>query len=106
MKKIKYEMLVRDNVPSLIEESGRTVIVERAKPEEIQDLLRFKLHETLNQYDNSQDILDLIKCLEVIDAIAVTHGISPTTVLKMKDEMRNKKGGYHEMLVLKEISYE
>lgn len=106
MKRIKFEMLVRDHVPTLIEKSGRSVVAKRANPEEIQELLHFKLHESLNQYENTQDILDLIKCLEVIDAIAKAQGIDSDQVLKIKEAMRNEKGGFEEMLVLKEISYE
>ena len=106
MKKINFELLIRDRVPAIIEKSGRNVIVEQASPSEFKELLHFKLNEVLSHYDSSHDILDLIKVIDVVEALAKLEGYSEEDVLKIREDIVKKKGSYDKRLVLKEINYE
>ena len=49
MKVIKYNKLIRDRIPEIIESSGKKAIVEKIKGEEWLNLLNKKLFEELNE---------------------------------------------------------
>ena len=71
----KYNKLVRDCMPEIIESSGRTYVTEILSDEEYLKMLDAKLDEELAEYHADQNIEELADLMEVIRACAVAPGI-------------------------------
>ena len=73
-KKIVYNKLVRDNIPEIIEASGKTCKTEILSNEEYLQMLDKKLDEELAEYHQEQNIEELADLLEVLYATAKASG--------------------------------
>ena len=69
----RYNKLVRDRIPEIIESSGKTCTTEALSPEEYLRMLDVKLDEELAEYHKDQNIEELADLLEVIHAAAIAH---------------------------------
>lgn len=70
MKTITYNKLVRDRIPEIIEDSGKTCEVEVIDDKTYLEMLDEKLTEELNEYCESHNIEELADLLEVVYATA------------------------------------
>ena len=70
MNIIKYNKLVRDRIPEIIEESGKTCKTEILNDEEYLRMIDAKLDEELAEYHKDQNIEELADLMEVIYAAA------------------------------------
>lgn len=83
----KMNKLVRDNIPDIIEKTGDKpdfVILESA---DYYNELKKKLAEELNEFNESDDVLELCDLVEVISAVLDYKNID----YKEFEEMRSKK---------------
>jgi len=94
------EKLVRDRVPELIEASGRRPEFRVAGGEEYTVLLRAKLHEETDEYLGEPDPEELADLLEVVYALARTHGLDPADLEKVRAAKAAERGGFEQRLVL------
>lgn len=67
----KYNKLVRDRIPEIIESSGRTCVTEILSDEDYLRMLDVKLDEELAEYHDDQNIEELADLMEVIRDCAV-----------------------------------
>ena len=67
----KYNKLVRDRIPEIIESSGRTCVTEILSDEDYLKMLDAKLDEELAEYHADQNIEELADLMEVIRDCAV-----------------------------------
>ena len=67
----KYNKLVRDRIPEIIESSGRTCVTEILSDEDYLRMLDVKLDEELAEYHADQNIEELADLMEVIRDCAV-----------------------------------
>ena len=74
MGTIKYNKLVRDRIPDIIEESGKACVTEILSDEEYLRMVDAKLDEELAEYHKDQNIEELVDLMEVIYAAAVARG--------------------------------
>ena len=70
MKTITYNKLVRDRIPEIIEDSGKTCEVEVLTDKTYLEMLDKKLTEELNEYYESHNAEELADLLEVVYATA------------------------------------
>lgn len=70
MKRTTYNKLVRDRIPEIIEDSGKTCEVEVIDDKTYLEMLDEKLTEELNEYCESHNIEELADLLEVVYATA------------------------------------
>ena len=77
MKKITYHKLVRDRIPEIIEQDGKTCTCSVLDDEDYLKLLDEKLNEELAEYQESKSMEELADLLEVIRAVASARGSSP-----------------------------
>ena len=70
MKTITYNKLVRDRIPEIIEDSGKTCEIEVLDDKTYLEMLDEKLTEELNEYCESHNIEELADLLEVVYATA------------------------------------
>ena len=70
----KYNKLVRDRIPEIIEASGNTCVTEILSDEDYLKMLDAKLDEELAEYHADQNIEELADLMEVIRGCAVVRG--------------------------------
>ncbi|WP_328589254.1 nucleoside triphosphate pyrophosphohydrolase [Litchfieldia alkalitelluris] len=100
----KYNKLVRDKIPSIIKDSGRRCNVERLNEKEYKSRLKEKLEEEVQEYldatDQGESLGELADILEVIHALAETHGTSIREVERIRLQKAEERGGFNERILL------
>ena len=99
----KYNKLVRDRIPEIIEASGKTCVTEVLSNEEYLKMIDAKLDEELAEYHKDQNIEELADLLEVIRAAAIARGYSLEELEKVRAEKAEKRGGFEKKLLLIEV---
>lgn len=100
---IKYNKLVRDRIPEIIEASGKSCVTEILSDEDYLKMLDAKLDEELAEYHKDQNVEELADLLEVIRACAVARGSSVEELELVRAEKAAKRGGFEKRLLLKEV---
>lgn len=94
----KSNKLVRDRIPEIIKQSGRTPIVETLSGLELKDALNAKLieevEEFLNAPDDNKAVEELADIFEVISALATWHNFSEDELLTFAQNKRKYRGGF------------
>ena len=102
-----YNKLVRDRIPEIIEGTGKKFSTRTLDQSEFIKKLRKKSFEELEEYmnaDNNEEALEeLADLLEVIHAIAETHGGSIEKVEELRKKKAEKRGGFKEKIFLIEV---
>ena len=100
----RYNKLVRDQFPEIIESSGRTCVTEILSDEDYLKMLDAKLDEELAEYHADQNIEELADLMEVIRACAVARGYSVEELEQVRAEKATKRGGFEKRTLLKEVT--
>lgn len=98
-----YKKLVRDNIPAICAKNGQTAKTRVLSEDEYRCALNEKLLEEVNEYLADEDVKELADILEVVDAIAVSKGISLDTVMQIKSHKAAENGKFDERLFLIEV---
>ena len=99
----KYNKLVRDRIPEIIETFGSTCVTEILSDEDYLRMLDAKLDEELAEYHADQNIEDLADLMEVIRACAVARGYTIEELEQVRAEKAAKRGGFEKKILLKEV---
>jgi predicted house-cleaning noncanonical NTP pyrophosphatase (MazG superfamily) len=115
--KITYNKLVRDKMIDIYKHDVENRIsaggysVTYLKREEILERLKDKLleeaHEVFEAYGKDREHLkeEIADLIEVIDAILYHNNIELAEVLAVRDQKKEKKGGFETGLFLESIDY-
>ncbi|HHW21399.1 MAG TPA: nucleoside triphosphate pyrophosphohydrolase [Clostridiaceae bacterium] len=103
MNVTKYNKLVRDKIPEIIEKSGRKAITEKVSEEAYYMLLNEKLDEERKEYLESLRVEELADLVEVIYAILEYKKVSIEDFERMRIEKAAKRGTFKERILLKEV---
>ena len=106
MRIIKYNKLVRDRIPEIIEASGKTCDTEILSDAEYISMLDAKLNEELLEYQESKSMEELADLLEVMRSVAATRGSSIEEVENIRRKKAEKRGGFEKRILLKEVREE
>ena len=99
----KYNKLVRDRIPEIIESSGRTCVTEILSDEDYLKMLDAKLDEELAEYHADQNIEELADLMEVIRACAVARGYTVEELEQVRAAKAAERGGFERRILLKEV---
>ena len=99
----KYNKLVRDRIPEIIEASGRICVTEILSDEDYLLMVDAKIDEELAEYHADQSIEELADLLEVIRACAVARGYTLEELERVREEKAAKRGGFAKKILLKEV---
>lgn len=105
MKTIKYNKLIRDNIPEIIRDSGKECDVSLLSDEEYILKLKEKIVEEAHEVVNAGEdeiIGELADVLEIIEAIEKYYEIEHSTVLDKKTKKAIKNGKFDKKLLLLE----
>ena len=100
---IKYDKLIRDKIPEIIEAKGKKAVIEVLDDENYQKYLNIKLGEELNEYLEDGSIEELADMVEVIYAILENTGVSVDTLEKIRITKVQERGGFKKRFLLKEV---
>ena len=100
---MKYNKLVRDRIPEIIEASGKSCVTEILSDEAYLRLLDAKLDEELAEYHSDQNIEELADLLEVIYAAAMARGYTLEQLESVRAAKAEKRGAFANIILLKEV---
>ncbi|KUG03202.1 hypothetical protein ASZ90_019301 [hydrocarbon metagenome] len=104
MPSIKYNKLIRDLIPQIIEKSSKKAITRVVNDgAEYTAYLDKKLEEELIEYKISGDIEELADMQEVIFALVQAKGISLDEFQALRQKKRDERGGFEDQIVLVEV---
>ena len=101
---IRYNKLVRDRIPEIIEASGKSCKIEILADNEYLKMLDLKLDEELAEYHMDQNIEELADLMEVIFAAAKARGYTLEELERVRAEKAAKRGGFEKKILLKEVA--
>ena len=103
MSKITYNKLVRDKIPQIIEQAGKSCICETLPDDLYIQKLNEKLLEEVNEYLQSESVEELADIGEVMHAILAYKGISVEEFQRVRLAKFTERGGFTQKLLLKEV---
>lgn len=103
IRTIRYDKLVRDRIPEIIEADGKKAEIEVLGDEKYRRCLDEKLSEELNEYLESGKLEELADIMEVIFALVDLKGTSRDEFERIRAEKESDRGGFRKRLFLKEV---
>ena len=100
---MKYNKLVRDRIPQIIEASGKICATEILSDEAYLRMVDAKLDEELAEYHSDQTIEELANLLEVIYAAAMARGYTLEQLESVRAAKAEKRGAFANKILLKEV---
>ena len=100
---MKYNKLVRDRIPEIIEASGKSCVTEILSDKAYLRLVDAKLDEELAEYHSDQNIEELADLLEVIYAAAMARGYTLEHLESVRAAKAEKRGAFANKILLKEV---
>ena len=99
---MKYNKLIRDRIPEIIEEKGGTYKIHIADDNEYWEKLRKKLVEEVEEFLENEDKDEIADMLEVIYAILEYKNVSKEEIEEIRTEKAEKRGVFNKKLILEE----
>jgi predicted house-cleaning noncanonical NTP pyrophosphatase (MazG superfamily) len=99
----RYDKLVRDRIPQLIVEDGRSPLTRFLNEWEYVAELKKKLIEEAMEYQKSGSIEELVDIGEVIHAILAIKNIAVEDYQKMRLDKREARGGFEDRIFLEGV---
>ena len=103
MSNIKYNKLVRDRIPEIIEADGKTCVCEVLSDEDYLRLLDQKLNEELAEYQESKSLEELADLFEVMRAVVKARGWTMEKLEQVRADKADRRGGFEKKILLKEV---
>lgn len=101
---ITYNKLVRDQIPEIIEASGKKCDTAVLTDKDFLYMLDKKLGEEVKEYQESHEVEELADVLEVIYAIAKTKGVSKKQLEDIRAAKAEKRGAFEKKILLKSVT--
>lgn len=103
MRETKYNKLVRDRIPEIIEVDGKTCVTEILSDKQYLEMLDAKLTEELSEYQESHSLEELADLLEVLRAVVKARGWTWEELERVQQDKAAKRGGFEKKILLKEV---
>ncbi|MBM7632451.1 MazG-like family protein [Geomicrobium sediminis] len=102
-----YNKLVRDRIPEIIKEQGKSCSTRILSLEDFKNKLREKLQEEVKEYldttSKDQAVEELSDVLEVVYSLAKMHGVTFSDIEKARIKKGEERGGFTERVLLEEV---
>lgn len=100
----KYNKLVRDKIPEIIENDGKICNIDFLSDEDYLILLDEKLDEELAEYHKDKNIEELADLIEVIYAVTIARGYSIGDLEDVRRSKADKRGAFSKKILLKDVT--
>lgn len=98
-----HQKLVRDLIPEIISQSGRTAHTRTLAEDEYLAALEKKLLEETNEYLSDPCMEELADMLEVMEAICRARGYDIEQLLAIKEKKKQDRGGFEKRIFLESV---
>jgi predicted house-cleaning noncanonical NTP pyrophosphatase (MazG superfamily) len=99
---MKFQKLVRDLIPQLIEENGDEAVTRVLEQEEYLEALKSKLQEEVSDYLESEDPEELADIAEVVSALLAEHATTEAEFTALRQKKLEEQGGFTARIYLEE----
>lgn len=99
----RYDKLVRDKIPEIIEDDGKEYKMEVMDDEEYKEYLKDKLLEETEEYLRSGEVDELADVFEVVKTIAEDEGLGIADLEEMRKEKAKERGRFKKKIKLIEV---
>jgi predicted house-cleaning noncanonical NTP pyrophosphatase (MazG superfamily) len=102
----KYDKLVRDRIPEIIERAGKAATWRRLRDVEFRLALKAKaLEEAQELFDATDEALlaELADLEEVVEAILTTYGHSREELKAVREKKNKDRGAFTQRLFLESV---
>lgn len=103
MQRVVYNKLVRDNIPKIIKEHGKTAKTSILSDEDYKKQLHLKLLEETNEFLTSGEIAELADIVEVISAILDFEGVAFEDFESLRKDKADSNGRFKDKILLEEV---
>lgn len=97
---MKYNKLVRDRIPEIIETKGGSCVTRRLSEAEFLEAVDAKLDEELREYRKNPCLEELADLMEVLLAAAQARGWTPEMLERARREKAKQRGSFSEKIFL------
>lgn len=94
---------MRDRIPEIIEQSGKTCVVSILSDEEYLRMIDEKLTEELDEYYADGNIEELADLIEVIYAAAKARGYAKEQLEAVRVDKAQRRGAFDKRILLTEV---
>ncbi len=98
-----HNKLVRDRIPEIIKESGRTPVTHFLSDKEYIEELEKKLNEEVAEYQSDKNLEEMADVLEVLQAICVARGYTLEDLEVMRKKKADERGGFDKKVYLESV---
>ena len=98
----RYDKLVRDRIPEIIESSGRPCRTYTVEGDELYAYLDRKLDEEVSEFRSDRNLEELADIMEVLFALAANLGHTEEELISLRDRKRDDRGGFYKGIVLED----
>lgn len=99
----EYHKLIRDKIPDVVRNDGRTPHTHTATGSELESALWKKLDEEVAEFQESKNPEELADILEVVYALSNFYNVRPNELEKMRQKKYEERGGFYLGLILEKI---
>jgi len=96
--------LVRDGIPKIIEDGGKTCVYHIAGLDEYQDFLCKKMQEELEEFIENPSYEEAADIFEVLRALCTLHHFSMEGVESVAVDKREKRGAFYDRIILEKVN--
>ena len=97
---MKFNKLVRDKIPELIQAGGKTPLVRILNDDEYTFALERKLDEEVGEFRRDRNLEELADILEVVYALTENLGYSKEDLLECNQRKHAERGGFRTRVFL------
>lgn len=102
-----HNKLIRDLIPTIIASTGKSFTTRILDEAEYATELRAKLREEADEYfaasSDTDALEELADMLEVIRALAATHGADPEQLEQIRADKAAQRGGFDQRIYLIDV---
>ena len=103
VKEIKYDKLVRDKIPNIIETSGKICVSRIADEKEYRTKILEKVQEELMEFKSTPNTEEAADILEIVYALFNSYQLDINEIERSRLEKLNKRGGFEDRIILEKV---